>query len=258
MSSSGSVSFDRAAEYYDATRGRSDEIERSVARLADILAGREKCLEVGVGTGRVAVPLHRKGVDLVGIDISARMMAKVREKTTGAAPFPLVQADATRLPFRTNSFDAAYSIWVLHLIPAWERVLDESLRVLRPGSPIVVTLGGKFGSGPWEEIASHFRETTGAAPPGAQDMTEIDDAMEARGFHGTSLEPLMTTVEASADDVLRRLGANQHSFTWVLDEDTLARGVAETKKWAEERYGDLTEPLQNHFGAEWRLYEPTG
>ncbi|HWL66730.1 MAG TPA: class I SAM-dependent methyltransferase, partial [Actinomycetota bacterium] len=224
MSSGGSLSFDRAAEYYDATRGRSDEIERSVARLAEILGGRDRCLEVGVGTGRVALPLHQKGIDLVGIDISARMMAKMREKTSGRHPFPLVQGDATRIPFRAHSFDAAYSIWVLHLIPAWERVLDELLRVLRPGSPIVVTLGGKFGSGPWEEIASHFREITGAAPPGAGAMTEIDAAMDARGYRGTSLEPLMTTVEVSAEDILHRLEANQHSFTWVLDDATLSRG----------------------------------
>jgi len=50
-------------------------------QLADLLVaeldGRGRCLEIGVGTGRIALPLHERGVDLVGIDLATPMLARL-------------------------------------------------------------------------------------------------------------------------------------------------------------------------------------
>jgi SAM-dependent methyltransferase len=83
-----SVNFDRAAAVYDATRGFPPETE---AELADIVAtelsGRIRCLEIGVGTGRIAIPLRRKGVDMYGVDISVGMLTELlRKGDSGRAP----------------------------------------------------------------------------------------------------------------------------------------------------------------------------
>ncbi len=56
------VSFDRAADYYDATRRLPDSVRDQLAELlADELVERGLCVEIGVGTGRIALPLHRRG-----------------------------------------------------------------------------------------------------------------------------------------------------------------------------------------------------
>ena len=55
---SDSVSFDRAASFYDATRALTPEAMAAVqALLRSELQGRGRCLEIGVGTGRMALPL---------------------------------------------------------------------------------------------------------------------------------------------------------------------------------------------------------
>src|SRR5262245_32754657 len=113
-----SVRFDRAAEFYDTTRAISDEaMALTIELLASELEGRGRALEVGVGTGLLALPLHAAGVPLAGLDLTPAMMARLVEKAGGASPFPLIQADATRMPFADGTFAGAYLRWVLHLIP---------------------------------------------------------------------------------------------------------------------------------------------
>src|SRR5207237_9534694 len=71
-----SVAFDRAASFYDQTRTLSPEAAKRVTDLlSDELAGVERALEIGVGTGRIALPLVDAGVRLVGVDLSAPMLA---------------------------------------------------------------------------------------------------------------------------------------------------------------------------------------
>ena len=130
-----SVNFDRAADYYDTTRALpADSMDDLTALLAAELGGRQPGLEIGVGTGRIARPLSEGGVTLAGMDLSAGMLGRLIANAGGAPPFPLVRADATRLPFAAGSFGAVLAVHVLHLIPDWRVAVDESLRVLRPGA----------------------------------------------------------------------------------------------------------------------------
>jgi PST family polysaccharide transporter/lipopolysaccharide exporter len=62
--------FDRAVEYYDRTRGLSEDASREMtALLANELRGRGQALEIGVGTGLVALPLAAAGLGAVGAAI---------------------------------------------------------------------------------------------------------------------------------------------------------------------------------------------
>ena len=85
----------------------------------------KRILDAGVGTGRFAKPLQDIGFDVVGIDISKRMLAKAREK--GAEN--LFRGDLCDLPFRDDSFGTTMSIHVLHLISTWRCALVEIGRV---------------------------------------------------------------------------------------------------------------------------------
>lgn len=77
---------DVAAGYDAATSGMHDE--SVINRIVDVLAeltGDGRALEFGVGTGRIALPLAQRGVDVHGIDMSKAMVARLREKPGGEA-----------------------------------------------------------------------------------------------------------------------------------------------------------------------------
>src|SRR5437588_1972322 len=73
---------EETAEIYDDSP-RGDE-EAAVAFLAG-LAGGGPALELAIGTGRIALPLAARGVQVDGIDISPAMVAKLRAKPGGEA-----------------------------------------------------------------------------------------------------------------------------------------------------------------------------
>lgn len=73
---------DRMAEVYDEWFGTPADAEETVAFLSD-LAGRGRVLELGIGTGRIALPLAGKGIEVHGIDASEAMVEKLRAKPSG-------------------------------------------------------------------------------------------------------------------------------------------------------------------------------
>jgi ubiquinone/menaquinone biosynthesis C-methylase UbiE len=94
-----------------------------------------RVLEVGCGAAQCARWLLAAGADPVAIDLSAAMLARGREigAATGLA-VPLVQADATRLPFADASFDLACSAYgAVPFVADSAAVMAEVARVLRPG-----------------------------------------------------------------------------------------------------------------------------
>jgi SAM-dependent methyltransferase len=97
-------------------------------------------LDVGSGPGNITAALARAaGLDglAVGVDISEAMLARAVKAEAGRQ-VGFVRADAQRLPFRDECFDAVISIAVLQLIPDADAALSEMVRVLRPGRRIAV------------------------------------------------------------------------------------------------------------------------
>src|SRR5207253_1431659 len=84
----------------------------------------KRVLEIGVGTGRYAVPLQKSGIRVVGVDISRKMV----EIGLAKGLRDVIFADAARLPFKSGSFDVGTTNHVLHLIPDWRDALSEIAR----------------------------------------------------------------------------------------------------------------------------------
>jgi len=96
-------------------------------------------LDIGCGRGWYADRLVAAGARMTGLDMSARQLAAAREYVR--APMPLVQGTALALPFRSNAFEFAYVINVLHHVaspPAQRDALAEIGRVVRPGGLVFV------------------------------------------------------------------------------------------------------------------------
>jgi ubiquinone/menaquinone biosynthesis C-methylase UbiE len=252
-----SVAFDRAADFYDATRSFSPEAQRRMTEmLAAELRGRGLCLEIGVGTGRIALPLAEAGIPIAGVDISAPMIAKLLEKREVSAPVSLALADATRLPFADGSFGAAVSCHVLHLIPQWQSAVSELVRTLEPGGVILVDQGG-WRQGTLRELEKEFSRIAGVGRPfvGVQRIEELDEDMSRHGATVRILPRVRDTRPISPGSVITLLEQKVFSFTWSLDDDTCRRAAEATREWARERFGSLDEPVDVILQTGWRAYD---
>jgi SAM-dependent methyltransferase len=254
-----SVAFDRAAKYYDRTRGLSAEgMRKTVDLLAGELRDRGRVLEIGVGTGQLALPLHDAGIPVVGLDLARPMMEKLLEKAGRRSPLPLVQADATRMPIRDRAFGGAYLRWVLHLIPAWREALVEMVRVVRPGGVILISIGGCGGSR--SEIQERFAALSGVSiePPGLTwaGYDQLDDAATELGLVRRALPSISEIQRDGLDDFVDGIANNAYSWTWgVEDPDLFARTATEVRRWAEERYGPLDQVPPEEYEILWRAYD---
>jgi SAM-dependent methyltransferase len=261
-STESSVAFDRAAEYYDATRGSSPEAERALTQLLrDELGGRGQVLEVGVGTGLVALPLAAAGVSVVGLDLARPMMDRLVEKAGGGSPLPLIQGDATKMPLRDGAVTGAYLRWVLHLIPDWRGALGEIVRVLRPPATLVVMLGS-YG-GPRSEIQERFTELAGITlqPVGLMwdGYDELDAAMIALGALPRALPSILETERESLATFIDGIANNRYSWTWKLSDPTLLSSLAdEVRAWAEARHGPIDEVQEGTYEISSRAYDLAG
>jgi phosphatidylethanolamine/phosphatidyl-N-methylethanolamine N-methyltransferase len=114
--------------------GRQDAV-----KIANALPG-QRILEVGVGTG-YSLPHFRKDSEVVGIDVSAEMLAKARrrvERLELKNVKALIEMDAEKMDFPDNSFDAVLALYVASVVPNPARFAAEMRRVCRPGGTIVL------------------------------------------------------------------------------------------------------------------------
>ncbi len=131
--------FDRVAAKYDLT---NDVISLGQARLwrravAQAVAARpgERVLDLAAGTGTSSLPFSRAGAYTVPCDFSTGMLAEGRQRHPW---LPFTAGDATRLPFRDDTFDAVTISFGLRNVQDTQAALGEMLRVTRPGGRIVV------------------------------------------------------------------------------------------------------------------------
>jgi ubiquinone/menaquinone biosynthesis C-methylase UbiE len=257
-----SVDFDRAAEFYDATRDVGDETNaRTIRVLADELRGSGRVLEVGVGTGMIALPLAAQGFDVVGIDLSSAMLGKLIQKADGRH-LPVLRADATRLPFPDGAFGAAYGRHVLHLIPAWRTAVAELCRVVGPG--VVLIDSGSNEGNRWLELWAAMRSVVGPdADHVGLDMSrdgtaELDEAFAAAGGVPREVEEIAYPDDETVAGMLAEVERRSPSWTWRVSDDDLRRAIDAARAWTLERYDSLEVRLEETAYARWRAYDIGG
>ncbi|HEY7283383.1 MAG TPA: class I SAM-dependent methyltransferase [Actinomycetota bacterium] len=223
-----SVVFDRVADTYDTTRGGKPRAERFAVAIAPHLDTAVVTLDVGVGTGILAAALVRRGFRFVGVDLSAAMLAKARERLGNR----VARGDARRLPVRDASVDQALSVWVLHVVGDATAVLREVARVLRPGGRYVVMPGG--GQTPDDEIGRRTQAVERALDPdrrrddSAQRVAEL--APDA-GFRVRAMVEHAWQFERSPADVAAALESRSQSYLWDVDDERWNRHVVPTIEW---------------------------
>lgn len=136
---------DRVAAAYDESSAemfRAEVVEPAVGFLAELADG-GPVLELGIGTGRIALPLARRGVPVHGIDLSQAMVVRLRAKPGGdAIGVTIGDFATTRLDAR---FSVAYLVFntIMNLTTQQAQVacFCNAAAHLRPGGCFVIEVG---------------------------------------------------------------------------------------------------------------------
>ncbi len=250
---SNSIAFDQAANYYDQTRAVPPEVEaKGVAAIAAAwgLEAGARVLEAGIGTGRWAIPLARRGYHYHGVDLAMPMMQRlVSKQQIGDQPIMLTQGDITNLPYRDGSFAGVLVVHVFHLIPQYAKAITEVRRVLQPGGTLVAVGDGVPHESDISNRAQH----------------KLDELLQEQGYKQESAwQPSWQNVqdEASAgatqfDDYIAfswalpttpraeydHIAARRWSWLWQIPETAFHPALVELKSWLEAEY-DMDAPIE--------------
>jgi demethylmenaquinone methyltransferase / 2-methoxy-6-polyprenyl-1,4-benzoquinol methylase len=137
-----SAMFDRVAARYDRTNTVLSVGNAPLWRVATTRAVApkrgERVLDVAAGTGTSSASLAKSGASVVAADFSPGMIEVGRRRQAGVQNLVFVEADATKLPFGDDEFDAVTISFGLRNVNEPKLALAEFFRVAKPGGRLVI------------------------------------------------------------------------------------------------------------------------
>lgn len=247
-----SVNFDPAIEFYDATRGFPAGEEASIGALfarAGSFTPQTRALEIGIGTGRIALPTAPHTAAYYGIDLSRGMLGKLHSKRRGE-PVYIAQADATRLPFADAAFDVVIGVHVFHLISGWQNAVREIWRVLKPGGLLLHGWNHRLANHQLEQVWEAAVDVSSDVGLSYSRGETLDAFLTQHGWEkqGDELHHAFTILRSPAQYVDDMQG-RRWSRCWRMTDQQIARGVAALQAFIAQTYPDPSQPehLQSSF-----------
>jgi SAM-dependent methyltransferase len=150
-----------------------------LVRFAGIAAG-ENVLDVGTGTGVVAITAARAGAEVTGLDLTPELLDEARENARIAQMEQIVwsEGDAEALPYPDRSFDVVVSQFGHMFAPRPEAAVSEIHRVLKPG--------GRFGASHRPHVCVHRRQLAASAS-GSGAAAAVGESCDCRRALGREL-----------------------------------------------------------------------
>jgi ubiquinone/menaquinone biosynthesis C-methylase UbiE len=256
-----SISYDRAADYYDETRGFPIEVGDEIAHsLGEWIDPGDPLLEIGTGTGRIALPLLSRGFNLTGLDISPRMLQKFVLKAQPVHP-ALIVGDAHTLPFPDGSFPTVLSVQLLHLVEDWQEVIQEARRVTAAHGVFILGYTVQTDENtPEYEVAMHMREELKVR--GIQrrkDFLEAYNQVHQELLRlGASFEEKVAAtwiVSKCLKDTLTYYEQQVFSHSWTIPDDQYFQAFEATRIWALEKYPDPDLVFEHPHKFGWQRYQ---
>jgi ubiquinone/menaquinone biosynthesis C-methylase UbiE len=255
-----SLAFDQAVSYYDQTRVDPawvmDAIAEAITREAH-LTRTSSILEIGIGTGRIALPLLERGLPVIGIDLSLAMMGEVQKKIADkSARVAFAQADANDLPFADATFDCAYAVHVYHLVANWPRALRDALRVVKPGGTLLISYHYRRPDSPNRRLREKLADLVepfgiDTWRPGAQTSEELKAELEKMAGDVKIVHVATWQESGTLAEILDQLGARIFSETWAIPTDVMAQVMPLLRVWAQQELGDLSRVVEEDSQFNW-------
>lgn len=240
--------YNNIAEIYDTTRSLPPTIEQQVTEfiLHQVNATPQTTfLELGIGTGLIAIPIVQKGYSYTGIDISQEMMTQIQRKL-GTVPdhLTLIQADASKFSVEAHSFDVILMRHFIHIISDWQLMLSEIRRVLKSGGVYL------YCESPWTPHQKEFEkqwETILQQQPGYQmpSFESGDRATQATVINwltaqGAVVETAIAAqwqVEETVGDRLALYETRDHGSCWSVSGAEFPKVMQQFRNWCRQHYG---------------------
>ncbi|MFX0062506.1 MAG: class I SAM-dependent methyltransferase [Candidatus Hermodarchaeota archaeon] len=233
------------AQIYDETRWVPDSIIEKMWDYINencLLTEKSRILDLGIGTGRLSLPLIRKQkISIIGLDISEEMLKKAREKLdtyatiTGVASF--IHGDARYLPFRSQSFDLIIFVHILHLIKEWKAVVVEGDRCLIPGKKQIVQGNVHISwhkTAPfqiyWESLELQGYDKTRL---GLTQYQESEDFLKQLGY-STQTFSYHEKIEVSLIKAFSMLEQRAFSSQWRVPEEKHLQAIKKVRGWMQD------------------------
>ena len=249
----------RVAVQYDALRGHPPAVSPQIGRaVADHAGAHARVLELGVGTGRIALPVAGSGCEVFGVDLSAHMLAALAQRIRDESHerVHLVQGDITALPFRSGVFDAALAVHVLHLVEDWAGVLTRVKALVRPGGTLLLGRDWVDPESFAGMIRNHFRRTvqevgTAMLPPGSSAAAAPSGgAAIVQTLLALGASPVGTgehvaaewTTDLTPRQVLDGIRSRDDAESWVLPDEVLVETMRRLDAFALSHWPDPDAP----------------
>ena len=232
----------RENHFGQAVAARYDERTSSTAEVVDAIveflveqAGDGPVLELGIGTGRIALPLAARGVSVRGIDLSEAMVAMLRAKPGGDA------IGVTIADFATAKVEGAFSLvylvanTIMNLTTQDEQVacFENAAAHLRPGGRFLVEVVVPG----WQRLPPGERFQVFDVSPTHLGFDEIDVVTQASFSHHYWIED--GRVEVSSPPF---------RYVWPAELDLMARiaGMSLRERWGDWNREPFTAESRKH------------
>jgi SAM-dependent methyltransferase len=196
-----------ASAAYERFMGRWSRLLAPVYASFAGVKGKDRVLDVGAGTGALALTLEAAGAEVVGVDPSEALIARAKKNAkAGRTRFEVGDAQALKLD--DASFDGTLSLLVLNFVPDHDRAIAEMRRVTRPGGGVSACVWD-YGEG--MQMLRFFWDAAVALDPAADEKDErhmklcregqLGEAWERAGLKNIREKPLVIEQSfASFDD----------------------------------------------------------
>lgn len=257
-----SIVFDRAVDYYDQTRAlpewRHNAMIEALVRETGIHEN-SRVLEIGIGTGRIALSVAEHVRRMFGIDLSVEMMNKLRLKRANTnRNIDIAQANALHLPFADDTFDVAYAVHVYHLVAGWQDAILDARRVLKRGGKFVVSFHKRDENSPNMLVRAQMREFAkeygvDTRRPGSQSEEEIFAEIVKWDAQPRIVPTSVWQQEENVGEILDEIDRQIFSETWMIPRAVLDKIMPRLRAWAKEKYGDPAPPIPAQYESRWLI-----
>jgi len=150
--------YDLISEKFTQTRGH---LWKDLEFIGSYCKKEDKVLDFGCGNGRLLDFLGKKGIEYVGVDISAKLLKEAQNQFQGPEIEFQKISGLDSLPLESDSFNVIYAIAIFHHLPSREmrkKMAAELYRILKSEGTIVITVWNLWQKKYWRQIFFNWEE----------------------------------------------------------------------------------------------------